>query len=169
MEPHQRVTSLQSNADSMHIDNDDSSRLQNLQHHQQPSSSPIPNLPLFSTTLSDHTITNSSTLSSISGSSINQTTSEASSNTSHASNQAKRIINNNSIRRKQQLAQDMHNRALSKKALQENDALVYLDGPQVYTCGNCRTHLTSHDDIISKSFHGRHGKCCGIVYTQYCM
>ena len=40
----------------------------------------------------------------------------------------------------------------------ENDAMVYLDGPQVYTCGNCRTHLTSHDDIISKSFHGRHGK-----------
>ena len=34
----------------------------------------------------------------------------------------------------------------------------HLDGPQVYTCGNCRTHLTSHDDIISKSFHGRHGK-----------
>jgi len=40
----------------------------------------------------------------------------------------------------------------------ENDAMVYLDGPQVYTCGNCRTHLTSHDDIISKSFHGRHGE-----------
>ena len=153
-EPH--ATSLQSNANSMHIDDDDSSRLQNL-HHQQQTSSPIPNLPLFSTTLSDHTITNSSTLSSKSGSSINHTTSEASSNTSHASRQ-RNNINNNSIRRKQQLAQDMHNRALSKKALQENDALVYLDGPQVYTCGNCRTHLTSHDDIISKSFHGRHGK-----------
>jgi len=155
MESHQRVTSLQSNADSMHVDNDDSSRLQNLQHHHQ-TSSPIPNLPLFSTTLSDHTITNSSTLSSKSGSSMNHTTSEASSNMSHASRQRNNI--NNSIRRKQQLAQDMHNRALSKKALQENDALVYLDGPQVYTCGNCRTHLTSHDDIISKSFHGRHGK-----------
>lgn len=36
--------------------------------------------------------------------------------------------------------------------------MVYLDGPQVYTCGHCRTHLTSHDDIISKSFHGRHGR-----------
>ena len=157
MEPHQN-TSLQNDANSMHIDNDDSSRLQtDLQQHQQPSSSPIPNLPLFSTTLSDHTITNSSTLSSKSGSSINHTTSEASSNMSHVSIQAKQN-NINSIRRKQQLAQDMHNRALSKKALQENDALVYLDGPQVYTCGNCRTHLTSHDDIISKSFHGRHGK-----------
>ena len=153
MEPHQNSTSLQSDANSMHIDYDDSSRLQNLQHHHQ-TSSPIPNLPLFSTTLSDHTITNSSKLSSKSGSSINHTTSEASSNTSC---RAKRNINN-SIRRKQQLAQDIHNRALSKKALQENDALVYLDGPQVYTCGNCRTHLTSHDDIISKSFHGRHGK-----------
>jgi len=159
MEPHQNSTSLQSDANSMHIDNDDSSRLQNLQQHQQTSSSPIPNLPLFSTTLSDHTITNSSTLSSKSGSSsINQTTSEASSNTSHEASRQRNNINNNSIRRKQQLAQDMHNRALSKKALQENDALVYLDGPQVYTCGNCRTHLTSHDDIISKSFHGRHGK-----------
>lgn len=47
--------------------------------------------------------------------------------------------------------------ALSKKAQLENDAMVYLDGPQVYTCGQCRTHLTSHDDIISKSFHGRKG------------
>jgi hypothetical protein len=40
-----------------------------------------------------------------------------------------------------------------------NDSMVYLDGPQIYTCAHCRTHLTSHDDIISKSFHGRHGKC----------
>ena len=45
----------------------------------------------------------------------------------------------------------------SKRALQENDSMCYLDGPQVYTCANCRTHLTSHDDIISKSFHGRNG------------
>ncbi|KAL7518747.1 hypothetical protein ACHAWX_003556 [Stephanocyclus meneghinianus] len=48
--------------------------------------------------------------------------------------------------------------ALSKKAQIENDSMVYLDGPQVYTCGQCRTHLTSHDDIISKSFHGRKGR-----------
>lgn len=59
-----------------------------------------------------------------------------------------------------------HNRMLSqsRKALMENDAMVYLDGPQVYTCGNCRTHLTSHDDIISKSFHGRHGKLCSFAF-----
>jgi hypothetical protein len=49
-------------------------------------------------------------------------------------------------------------KALSRRALMENDALVYLDGPMVYTCGQCRTHLTSHDDIISKSFHGRRGE-----------
>jgi hypothetical protein len=48
--------------------------------------------------------------------------------------------------------------ALSKKAQLENDSMVYLDGPLVYTCGACRTHLTSHDDIISKSFHGRKGE-----------
>jgi len=56
------------------------------------------------------------------------------------------------------LQRDITNRALSKKAQMENDAMVYLDGPQIYTCGQCRTHLTSHDDIISKSFHGRHGR-----------
>mmetsp|Transcript_22699 Transcript_22699/g.30022 ORF Transcript_22699/g.30022 Transcript_22699/m.30022 type:complete len:392 (+) Transcript_22699:348-1523(+) len=49
-------------------------------------------------------------------------------------------------------------RARAKSAQIENDSMVYLDGPQVYTCGQCRTHLTSHDDIISKSFHGRHGR-----------
>ena len=41
--------------------------------------------------------------------------------------------------------------------------MVYLDGPQIYTCGQCRTHLTSHDDIISKSFHGRHGKTMLVI------
>lgn len=48
--------------------------------------------------------------------------------------------------------------AASKAAQEENDSMVYLEGPCVYTCGQCRTHLTSHDDIISKSFHGRHGR-----------
>lgn len=47
---------------------------------------------------------------------------------------------------------------LAKNARKENDGLVYLDGPRIYTCGECRTHLTSHDEIISKSFHGRHGR-----------
>jgi len=47
-------------------------------------------------------------------------------------------------------------RALS--AMKENDSMVYLDGPRIYACGECRTHLTSHDEIISKSFHGRHGR-----------
>ena len=46
---------------------------------------------------------------------------------------------------------------LSREARRENDAMVYLEGPHVYSCAHCRTHLTTHDDIISKSFHGRHG------------
>lgn len=51
-----------------------------------------------------------------------------------------------------------HNDAAFIKAKKENDSMIYIDGPQVYTCSHCRTHLTSHDDIISKSFHGRHGR-----------
>jgi len=62
------------------------------------------------------------------------------------------------IKLEDKLQKDITNRALCKKAQMENDAMVYLDGPQIYTCGQCRTHLTSHDDIISKSFHGRHGR-----------
>ena len=58
-----------------------------------------------------------------------------------------------------------HHRTLTKYALIQNDSMVYLDGPTLYTCGNCRTHLTSHDDIISKSFHGRHGK---VLFSMYC-
>ena len=50
------------------------------------------------------------------------------------------------------------NRKLALRASKQNNAMVYLDGPQIYSCGQCRTHLTTHDDIISKSFHGRHGK-----------
>jgi hypothetical protein len=49
-------------------------------------------------------------------------------------------------------------KAQSTSARRLNDSMVYLDGPQVYTCAQCRTHLTSHDEIISKSFHGKHGK-----------
>jgi hypothetical protein len=45
----------------------------------------------------------------------------------------------------------------ARNAMKENDQMVYLDGPQIYSCAHCRTHLTSHDDIVSKSFHGRHG------------
>lgn len=46
----------------------------------------------------------------------------------------------------------------AQKAREFNDAIIYLDGPRLYTCGQCRTHLTSHDEIISKSFHGRNGR-----------
>lgn len=65
------------------------------------------------------------------------------------------ILSSRSCESRRKLSQS---KALSRRALLENDSLVYLDGPQVYTCGECRTHLTSHDDIISKSFHGRHGR-----------
>lgn len=56
---------------------------------------------------------------------------------------------------------------LSKSARKENDAMVYLDGPRIYTCGECRTHLTSHDEIISKSFHGRHGTYCCVSFDLF--
>lgn len=55
-------------------------------------------------------------------------------------------------------------KARARSAQKMNDSMVYLDGPQIYTCAHCRTHLTSHDDIISKSFHGRHGKSMGCFY-----
>lgn len=53
---------------------------------------------------------------------------------------------------------DTNSKSRARTARMENDSMVYLDGPQIYTCAHCRTHLTSHDDIISKSFHGRHGR-----------
>ena len=56
------------------------------------------------------------------------------------------------------LLQDTLSKAKARDAQRVNDSMVYLDGPQVYTCAQCRTHLTSHDDIISKSFHGRRGR-----------
>jgi hypothetical protein len=59
-------------------------------------------------------------------------------------------------------------RAKARNAQKINDGMVYLDGPQVYACSQCRTHLTSHDDIISKSFHGRHGTCLQVVMSCFC-
>lgn len=49
-------------------------------------------------------------------------------------------------------------RAQSRSAQRLNDSMVYLEGPAVYSCGECGTHLTTNDDIISKSFHGHHGR-----------
>ena len=120
--------------------------------------SPLPSMPrLFSapSPASDHS-SNVSNLSSksdsLSGGNRKRSDSGPSISGSHSASSKR------GHRHHPKMAQDSHNRALSKKALMENDAMVYLDGPQVYTCGNCRTHLTSHDDIISKSFHGRHGE-----------
>jgi hypothetical protein len=35
---------------------------------------------------------------------------------------------------------------------------AYLSGPKIWSCERCGTHLTSHDDLVSKQFHGRHGR-----------
>ncbi|KAJ8443894.1 hypothetical protein Cgig2_032718 [Carnegiea gigantea] len=35
--------------------------------------------------------------------------------------------------------------------------VVHLEG-KIYTCRHCRTHLALSEDVISKSFHCRHGK-----------
>ena len=104
------------------------------QQHQSP-----PSLPLFSTTSSDHTITNSSTLSSKSGSSdggsgtaanmLNNHNISSNTVTPSAFKGAKRNSNHNS--RRKLLAQDTHNRALCKKALMQNDSMVYL-GAYIY-------------------------------------
>lgn len=34
----------------------------------------------------------------------------------------------------------------------------FLAGPRIYSCSNCRSHAADHDEIISKSFQGRHGR-----------
>eukprot|EP01134_Creolimax_fragrantissima_P001442 CFRG1442T1 len=36
--------------------------------------------------------------------------------------------------------------------------LRYLSNKQVYVCHNCQTHLSSPDDVISKSFQGAFGR-----------
>jgi len=33
-----------------------------------------------------------------------------------------------------------------------------LETSQIYGCSGCSTHLSSNDQVISKSFHGRGGK-----------
>ncbi|KAI9658882.1 MAG: hypothetical protein M1829_006623 [Trizodia sp. TS-e1964] len=34
----------------------------------------------------------------------------------------------------------------------------YLRAPKIYGCKTCRTHFADHEDIISRSFRGQHGK-----------
>ncbi|XP_041014660.1 protein yippee-like At4g27745 [Juglans microcarpa x Juglans regia] len=36
--------------------------------------------------------------------------------------------------------------------------MAELIGPRLYSCCNCRNHVSLHDDIISKAFQGRHGR-----------
>jgi len=33
----------------------------------------------------------------------------------------------------------------------------YLNGPSIFCCINCKTHLSLHEQLISKAFQGRHG------------
>ncbi|CAN1170701.1 Protein yippee-like At4g27745 [Linum perenne] len=34
----------------------------------------------------------------------------------------------------------------------------FVVGPRLYSCWNCRNHVSLHDDIISKAFQGRNGR-----------
>lgn len=78
---------------------------------------------------------------------------------SHSSELTSRLTSTESKERKMISDASMRvAKTQSRSARKLNDSLVYLDGPQVYTCAECRTHLTSHDEIISKSFQGRHGR-----------
>ncbi|KAH7382294.1 yippee zinc-binding/DNA-binding /Mis18, centromere assembly-domain-containing protein [Pyrenochaeta sp. MPI-SDFR-AT-0127] len=35
---------------------------------------------------------------------------------------------------------------------------IYLNSSRIYGCKNCKTHLSNHDDILSRNFRGQHGK-----------
>lgn len=37
-----------------------------------------------------------------------------------------------------------------------NQFMAELIGPRLYSCSNCRNHVSLHDDIISKAFHVNH-------------
>ncbi|KAK4535415.1 hypothetical protein CDCA_CDCA04G1440 [Cyanidium caldarium] len=34
----------------------------------------------------------------------------------------------------------------------------YLSGSKIYSCSTCHCHLACHEDVMSKSFQGRHGR-----------
>ena len=35
---------------------------------------------------------------------------------------------------------------------------AHLEGPEIFNCRSCKTHLSTNDQIISKDFHGRGGR-----------
>ncbi|KAL5736962.1 hypothetical protein ACOSQ2_031750 [Xanthoceras sorbifolium] len=41
-----------------------------------------------------------------------------------------------------------------------------LVGPRLYSCCNCRNHVSLHDDIISKAFQGRNGRAFLFSHTM---
>ncbi|KAL8720620.1 MAG: hypothetical protein Q9225_002556 [Loekoesia sp. 1 TL-2023] len=52
---------------------------------------------------------------------------------------------------------------LGRTSKQEEPAMglsynVYLNSDKIFGCKNCKTHLASHDSIISRNFRGQHGK-----------
>ncbi|KAK7830235.1 protein yippee-like, partial [Quercus suber] len=44
------------------------------------------------------------------------------------------------------------------KILESCLKILELIGPRLYSCCNCRNHVSLHDDIISKAFQGRNGR-----------
>ena len=115
--------------------------------------------PLFSTP--DDNTTSSSVLSSKSSTISNgaEGSVAGSSSTNKNTPTVASAAANHNCSIEDKLQKDINNRALSTAAQIKTDAMVYLDGTQIYTCGQCRMHLTSHDDTISKSFNGIHGIC----------
>jgi len=35
---------------------------------------------------------------------------------------------------------------------------IRLNSERVYSCASCRTHVAAHEQLVSKSFQGRHGR-----------
>lgn len=43
----------------------------------------------------------------------------------------------------------------------------YLDGPEVWVCSECKTHLSTNDQIVSKQFTGRGGRA--FLFDKVCV
>lgn len=49
-------------------------------------------------------------------------------------------------------------RTLATEEMEASNSLVRLQHSRVYSCTCCQTHVATHDQLISKSFQGRHGR-----------
>ncbi|GKY90960.1 hypothetical protein MPSEU_000068800 [Mayamaea pseudoterrestris] len=129
-------------------------------HHSGSHVPALPDLATASPMPSTSTLSPELKTASSSDTTLTSSTSATTTPSSHLSSLSSLSTSPSSAFGRRILLNDAVAKSATRAAQRENDAMVYIEGTGhvLYSCAHCRTHLTTHEDILSKMFQGRHGR-----------